>query len=127
MQYRKKQKNNLIIIAVIILLLASIVVGQQKENKGYLFGRVAIDDPKKEYSIPLPFVTIELLHKNKNIKIITNEMGLIDEMLPKGKFQLLSVKTKEGVLFEFVSDQKKSFEIKAKKQEQFNITLKPQS
>ena len=126
MLYQKNHRIKILFVFFIIVLFVNVDYGQKMESTGYLFGHVGIDDPTKETWVPLANANIELEYKGKILKLLSNKAGLIDEILPKGKYRLLSVTTKNGIVLEFVSDQKKCFEIKANKERQFNIFLKPE-
>jgi hypothetical protein len=126
MEFRRKQINKLVISAIIILFLTVVVIGQKKENNGYLFGHVVMGTPNEVSGELLPGATIELLHLNKRIIIITDEAGVIDKKLPAGKYQLLSVKNSEGKLLTFSDKQYLCLEIETNKTTRFDIdVLKP--
>jgi hypothetical protein len=99
-------------------------ISLRKEKKGYVFGEVRFKPEKDgDYTVWAPDIILELKHKGEIIKIITNEGGLIDERLPRGEYQLLSAKTKEGVSLDFVFSQNKSFQIQPNKTIRFIIGL----
>ena len=126
MEYLRKQINSLVINVIVIVLLSAIIIGQKKENNGFLYGHVVVGTPNEEYGELLPEATVELLRLNRRIKIITDEAGVMDEKLPAGKYQLISVKNAEGKLLTFTENQNLCFEIKANKTTRFDIdVLKP--
>ena len=119
--------SKLTIVLFFLLFGVSIAFGQQKQKCGYLFSEVifAADQPGDYGSLAFG-VTIEIKHKNKIIQLTSNEVGVIYENLPKGKYYLISARTAEGVLLDFEPDQIRDFEIKPKKMKRLPIIfLKP--
>ena len=88
--------NRLVFRTILILLFAIVVNGQKKEKIGHLYGHLVLATPNERKGELLPDAIVELLHLNKRIIITADEGGVMDEDLPTGKYQLVSVKNAEG-------------------------------
>jgi uncharacterized protein YlzI (FlbEa/FlbD family) len=112
-----------LILSTAALLLIIVPCGSQSRLEPVVGSVVFVDDVRKEFVENAPNVFIELQSGKKIIKLKSNQAGILNELLPLGKYCLKAAYTADNKPLPFSAAQYRCFRIRSKRAARFDVML----